>query len=120
MKIKVIGSVDNLEDFYFSSDAIISPVSEGGGMKVKTAEALLYWKKIIATTESLEGYWEELDDSFRNKHVYLCNTPTEFIETVNDISKESFLKNDSELSNWALEHYSLNHAIKEFKDVFFN
>lgn len=119
-KIKVIGSVDNLEDFYFSSDAIISPVSEGGGMKVKTAEALLYGKKIIATTESLEGYWEELDDSFRNKHVYLCNTPTEFIETINDISKESFLKNDSELSNWALEHYSLNHAIKEFKDVFFN
>ncbi len=37
-------------------DYIISPIFVGGGMKVKTCEALMYGKNIIGTSESFEGY----------------------------------------------------------------
>lgn len=54
--IKVIGTVDSLEKYYNSADAVILPILYGDGMKVKTAEAMMYGKRILATSEALEGY----------------------------------------------------------------
>lgn len=55
-KIKVIGTVDKLDDYLEAAGAVVIPIFYGGGMKVKTAEAIMHGKRIFATTEALMGY----------------------------------------------------------------
>ncbi len=57
--IEVHGFVDDLADFYYNADLVILPIFSGGGMKTKTAEALMYGCPIVGTKEAFEGY--ELD-----------------------------------------------------------
>ena len=66
-------------------------------MKVKTCEALMYGRNILATSEAVEGY-----DIDMTKAGALCNTAKEFIEAIqrfsniqvsrfNEYSRQSFL-----------------------------
>lgn len=68
--VKVIGTVDSLDSYYISADVVIAPIFEGGGMKVKTAEAFSYGKNFVGTPESLTGYWDSLPEKFKNKVVF--------------------------------------------------
>jgi glycosyltransferase involved in cell wall biosynthesis len=54
--VQVVGSVDDLAEWYYRADAVIAPIFEGGGMKVKTAEALMYGRRVFGTGEALVGY----------------------------------------------------------------
>ena len=78
-KVIVIGTVENLDYYYLDADAVVAPIFTGGGMKVKTAEALMYGKTIFGTTEAFEGYSLNYD-----KIGGLCNTPTEFVNKINN------------------------------------
>lgn len=53
--VKVIGGVDSLEPYYENAAAVVMPILYGDGMKVKTAEAMMYGKVIFASEEALEG-----------------------------------------------------------------
>jgi len=76
--VKIIGTVDDLEPYYMEADAMVMPIFMGGGMKIKTAEALMYGKTIFGSTEALEGYKvQEIEGIFE------CNTAEEFIESIN-------------------------------------
>lgn len=55
-KIRIIGTVDKLHDYLEAAGAVVIPIFYGGGMKVKTAEAIMHGKRIFATTEALMGY----------------------------------------------------------------
>jgi hypothetical protein len=76
----VVGSVEDPSDYFFSASCVISPVFIGSGMKVKTAEALMYGKEIVGTTESFIGYDACLDK------VVICNNAKEFIFSLKDLS----------------------------------
>ncbi len=54
--ITVNGFVDDLSDYYYSADIVVVPIFAGGGMKTKTAEALMYGSAIVASREGFEGY----------------------------------------------------------------
>ena len=73
--VEVIGTVDNLEEYYLRADAVVIPIFYGDGMKVKTAEAMMYGKMIFATDEALEGY-----DINNVEGIYRCNNAGEFID----------------------------------------
>lgn len=77
----VVGTVDDLEGFYYGNNIIVMPIFYGDGQKVKTAEAMMYGKTIIATDEALEGY--EIENV---KGIFRCNTADEFIQTINNVS----------------------------------
>lgn len=78
--VTVTGTVDYLEDYYYSAAAIVMPIQYGCGMKVKTAEAMMYGVNILATDEALEGY------TVNNiKGIYRCNYPDEFIAGIKQI-----------------------------------
>lgn len=55
-RIHIYGYVPDLSDFYYRAKMVVSPIFSGAGMKTKTAEALMYGKTIIGTTEAFEGY----------------------------------------------------------------
>ncbi len=106
--IKVFSSVDSLESFYREAHVVIAPIFDGGGMKVKIAEAMMYGKQIIATTESLQGYE-------RNKFIHECNTTQEFIDTLNNLEFETFIPEVRELF---LNNYSFVATKSEFDKIF--
>ena len=85
--IKLIGTVDNIDEYYYNVDFIVSPIFDGSGMKTKTAEALMFGQNIFATDEAFEGY----DLDFK-KVGALCNTAEEFIREIESftIGKEKY------------------------------
>lgn len=78
-KISIYSNVPNITPYYEHADIIALPIKSGGGMKVKTAEALKYGKFIIGTPESLEGY--DINDNI----AIICNTAKDFIEAFRNL-----------------------------------
>lgn len=76
-RIHIYGFVDDLSYYYYNAKCIVSPIFVGGGMKTKTAEALMYGKMVIGTNETFEGY--RLNDNCTR----VCNTPEEFEKALN-------------------------------------
>ncbi len=116
-KVKVLGTVDSLDEYYISADAVISPIFSGGGMKIKTGEALSYWKTIFGTIEAFEGY--ELD---YDKIGGLCDTADEFTEKINTYIKWWEENNRPKFNEYSKnifkEKYSYDSSIKKFQDIF--
>ena len=99
--VKVIGTVDNLLQYYRDAGAVVSPIFSGGGMKVKTAEALMYGKPLFATDEALEGYDVGVQES-----IFRCNSKEGFITSINEYAKKSNRSGfDNNLRELFLEKY---------------
>lgn len=77
--IHIYGFVDDLSEFYYKARIVVSPIFVGGGMKTKTAEALMYGKTIVGTEEAFEGY--EVD----KRCMYTCVTASNFINTISSL-----------------------------------
>lgn len=73
-KVEVIGGVDSLQQWYRDAHVVIAPIFDGSGMKTKVAEALMYGKKIVGTTEAFSGY-----DDVAGSAGWCCATADEFV-----------------------------------------
>ena len=100
--------------YYESADVIIEPVFDGGGMKVKTIEALSFGKVIISTTESLNGYWEAVPEALRGKKIFRCNTADEWIVACNSILDSEIRRYNSDVFNVFVEAFSEDVLQKRF------
>ena len=74
--VNIIGTVDNIDEFYYNARAIVLPVFHGSGMKVKTAEALHYGRYLIGSPEAFVGY--ELNEM----DTVMCKSPSEFSKAI--------------------------------------
>ena len=96
----MVGTVKDLSKYYLSADAIVAPIFKGAGMKVKVAEAYMYGKYIFGTNEAFEGY-------ILTPSTFVCNTKTEFIESLNlFFSNKARSKNSAENRLVFQENYS--------------
>lgn len=88
--IVVNGYVDDLTAVYENAHIVVSPIFDGGGMKTKTAEAMMYGCPIVGTDEAFQGYDVDYD-----KIGAKCNTADEFIGAIKRLvaSKEALLDN---------------------------
>ncbi len=75
--VEVIGTVDDLSDYYYKYPAQVLPIRYGDGMKVKTAEAMMYGKIMFASSEALEGYDVKGVDG-----IYRCDSPLEYANAI--------------------------------------
>ena len=110
--VKVIGTVDDIDYYYYHSDFLVSPIFAGGGMKTKTAEALMFGKYIFGTDESFVGY--NLDCE---KIGGLCNTAEEFVEKINRFCQLDKGVYNEYARKQFLEYYEYTVALKNFKTV---
>lgn len=117
-RVQVIGTVESLRDWYVKTDLVVAPIFEGGGMKVKTAEALSYGKHFVGCTESLEGYWEDMPQSLRNQKVFKCDDAKEFANIVNKMASQEFYIVDEEIKEWADSKYSYQANLARYKEIF--
>ena len=115
--IEVIGSVDRLEDYYYRFPVIVMPSLYGDGMKVQTAEALMYGKTIIASDEALEGY-----DVNNIEGIFRCNTPEEYISCIKMIFSPSVggWKFQPAVRELFLKKYSTDSLVEEFGSLILN
>ena len=108
-KVRIVGTVDSLQYYYDKADLVVLPLFSGGGMKVKTAEAMMYGKRILASDEALEGYQIE-----GMKDIIRCNTASEFIHEINYMMRRSEISKFSEENRKLfLESYSTASAKKK-------
>ncbi len=106
--VEVIGTVESLNQYYYEADAVVLPIFYGDGMKVKTAEAMMYGKRIFATDEALEGY-----NIGTTENIFRCNDTDTFVSCINNIE------------NWhnrynidVRENYKENYDTKVIKNNF--
>lgn len=61
-EVRTLGFVENLEQFYSQVHCIVSPVSIGTGVNVKTLEALSFGMPIISTQHGSKGTYSTLPE----------------------------------------------------------
>lgn len=108
----ISGFVDSLEDFYKNVDVILSPISIGGGMKVKVAEALKYNKKIIASTFTLIGY----EQALTSPDIISCSSEKEYITAIRHARDTRI--NVSSTRELFKKYYSDHACAEYFKKIF--
>ena len=112
-RIHILGFVESLDDYYYKARVVVSPIFVGGGMKTKTAEALMFGKRIIGTKEAFEGY-EKCNG------MYECNTADDFISAINSISLEESISIFNEIRQLFKNMYSYDASEKRFEEWFYN
>jgi hypothetical protein len=89
-KIDAVGFLDEgqLSGLIDTSDVIILPITSGGGSNLKTAEAILSGKKIVATSFAFRGFEYYL--SLPN--IYIADTPETFRQAINDALESLYVE----------------------------
>lgn len=100
--VNVVGTVDNIDPYYYNCDLVVAPIFKGSGMKTKLAEALMFGKSIFASSESFQGY----DIDFE-KVGALCNNENEFISAIKNFKRHPFQFNKAS-RDYFLSHYDFN------------
>lgn len=111
-----IGRVSDIElfNYYTHSDIFIAPITAGGGMKTKIAEAMMYGMPIIGTEEAFQGYDIPIDEIG-----YCSNDIGSYSSYINQIADNKVkLERMGKQSRVFYEQlYSLNSTINIFKSV---
>lgn len=117
--IYVHGKVDSLSETYSEAGVVIGPIFEGGGMKVKTAEALSYGKCFIGTNESLMGYMDHMEEDILGKFIYCANTSSEYVEAIHKILDSDDIKTfNPEVYMFYKNNYSIETTANKMKKYF--
>lgn len=88
-QIEVHSNVPDLKPYYEMADLVVLPILSGSGMKVKTAEALMYGKYIVGTSEAFIGY------DINSQIGKCCDTIPDFIMTLNNLNLKNKFNGDS-------------------------
>lgn len=105
--IKMIGRIDDENNFYALGDICINPIYQGTGLKIKTFEALSYGKTTIVHPHSAEGIFLP-----KNAPILIGNTPQEF--ALHIIKALSNIEMRYSYSNKAISYIqTLNEYIKQ-------
>jgi hypothetical protein len=93
--IKLIGpsSEEDIDSAIISSMGIILPIWEGGGSNLKTAQALLSGKKIVASDFAFRGF-----ETYKNEsEVYIDNNASKLVDFISNLedSQEMIKRSDS-------------------------
>lgn len=110
--IKLMSNVPDLRPLFEEADAMILPIFDGSGMKVKTCESLMYGKNIFATDEALEGYEADF-----GKVGGRCNTAEEFIRCINDMKANPRPRFNKYSREVFLEKYSEESVIDKYRTI---
>ncbi|GAA0855809.1 hypothetical protein GCM10008916_02830 [Clostridium nitritogenes] len=116
--VNVVGEVEDLSYYYNFSNVVIAPIFDGAGMKVKTAEAFMFGKNFIGSSESLVGYLDNIDPAILNKKIYLANTADEYLNAIKYLfDNKSEDRNSEDIRNIYRNNYSDISAFNKLKTI---
>lgn len=108
-KVSVAGFVEDIAGLYHSVSCVAIPLLSGGGMKVKTVEAMMFGKYIFGTDEAFEGY-----DVDYSRIGGLCNDADSFVRAINrfvDAGTDGF-------NTYARELYATKYSVAASGKIF--
>ena len=108
--IEIHSYVPSLTEYYEKADFVLLPIFLGGGMKVKTAEALMYGKFLIGTSEAFAGY--EISENIGS----CFDTPIAMVDGINSFNNK--LKYNIDSKQLFLEKYSFESTLIKFQHLF--
>jgi len=108
--VEVLGFVDNPYKIISNCKALIAPLFEGAGVKVKVIEALACGTPVIGTDVAFEGIEFDYKDSLKK-----VNKPKEYINAIKKIKKIN-ISDKVELK----KNFNLNYPKNKFKDIIDN
>lgn len=76
-KIRLIDTPDTMLPIFEEAEMVCAPIFDGGGMKVKIAEAMSYGLPIVTTKHGAIGY-----DLVDGENGFIADTPDEFAEAI--------------------------------------
>lgn len=110
--VNVVGYVENVEEYYYCNNIMVMPIFYGDGMKIKTAEAMMYGKIILASDEALEGYdVNNVDD------IYRCNTVEDYLNTIRSVFEKKVHSYSVNVRNLFCSKYSLDNQILKCREL---
>ena len=108
--VDVVGTVDSSAFYYYRHPIVVMPIFIGSGMKVKTAEAMMYGRIILATDEALEGY-----NCYDVEGIFRCNTASEYIQTLTQITRETLPPFQKHVRELFLNNYETNNQYSKMR-----
>lgn len=76
--VEVLGAVPNANEFMMDYDIMVVPLLSGSGIRIKIVEAMALGRVVITTSIGAEGL-----DVQDGKHLFIANTPEEFVAVIN-------------------------------------
>ncbi len=64
-QIKIVGAVDSLEPYYRDARVVVNPAVAGTGLKIKTLEAIAYFRPVVAWPNGVDGISPPMRDLCR-------------------------------------------------------
>lgn len=113
--IELIDSPDTMQPYFEAADLFIAPIFNGGGMKVKIAEALSYGLPVVTTSHGAIGYKLE-----HGKQGYIADTADLFAQSIREyynLTYDQKKKMKSEVSVLFNDNYSLNAIHKQIERI---
>lgn len=98
----VVGAVPDANEFMMDHDIMVVPLLSGSGIRIKIVEAMALGRVVITTSIGAEGL-----DVQDGKHLFIANTPEEFVSVVNKCVQMPDLC--SIISENAQHYISVNH-----------
>ena len=93
--IDVLGFVPELQRHYADSDISIAPLTWGGGLKGKIAEAMAFGLPVVATSVGIDGFGLS-----PNENVVCADTPEEFVEGIVNLHRNRQFYEDVRTKAW--------------------
>lgn len=118
-KVEVVGEVEDLSYYYNFANVVIAPIFDGGGMKVKTAEAFMFGKNFIGSDESLTGYKDYIEPSLLGKNIHIANSKNEYLDAINYLISSNE-KINLKIRDMYKKNYSNESAFNKLKSIIFN
>lgn len=84
IKVEVLGFVDDPYDILTKSTALVTPLFQGAGIKVKVIEALACGVPVIGTDIAFEGLPKQFSGFMR-----LCEKPQQYVEQMEQVANFS-------------------------------
>lgn len=107
--IELVDSPESMQPYFSKCDLFIAPIFDGGGMKVKIAEAMSYGLPIVTTTHGAIGY-----DLENESDIYISDDPKVFEKYIcvyNALSSENKMNFRNRVYKVYIDNYSLD-AVK--------
>lgn len=106
--VKYLGFVENPYPIIASATALIAPIFQGAGVKVKVVESLALGIPVIGTEVAFEGISIPQDDV---RSLYLVRTSEEYVNEIHNI------RMDKEIQNSIRNIFIRNYSKTKFSDL---
>jgi len=116
-EIQVTGTISDVREFYAQADVFVIPLRLGGGIKLKTLEAMAMALPIVSTSEGARGLAVK-----SGEHLYIADDPLLFAERVIELLRDPYksVEMGARARQLVEQKYSWERIVSEVEDKLTN